>query len=103
MNYLESMITHIRKKVKGFVYTHRDLSKLLKKEMRKNGHDYVTIAKKYSIDIEKVKAMCSGKYYYNFKWYQIISDYIGLSIDELVKIRNTMFFKRWKKKCNIKV
>lgn len=82
-------------------YTHKDLSKLLKKEMRKNGHDYMIIAKKYNIGIDEVKAMCSGKYCYNFRWYQIISDYTNLSIDELTRIKNTIFLKRWKKRCNM--
>ena len=101
VNYLESLITHIRKKVKGIVYTHRDLANLIKKEMKKNGHDSKYICKKYGIDTEEFKAMVSGRYYFNGHWYKIVSDYTGMSIKELTEIRNTIFFKRWKRRCNM--
>lgn len=101
MTFIEALKAHIRKKIKGIAYTHVNLARLMKKTMKKNGHNYVIIAKKYELREEEVIAMCSGRFYYNGKWYEVISDYTGVSIKELTRIKSTIFYKRWKKKCNI--
>lgn len=92
-NYLQSWKRHINQKIKGIKYSERDKVNLLKKEMKKNKHSSKDICQKYGIDEDEFKELVSEKYYFNMKWYEILSNYTGISILELTYFKQTLYSK----------